>query len=102
MRRGDLIKIKHSNPTLHAIVIQEMDNMRQEFARQGQAQVMEQAKQASANDIPSPSIIGLLIADQILEYNRGDLCKMAMDIKHQVPHADEAFHFILARIKGWE
>lgn len=45
MRRGELIKIKHSNPTLHAIVIQEMDNMRQDMAREGQAMMMQQAQQ---------------------------------------------------------
>lgn len=101
MRRGELIKIKHSNPTLHAIVIQEMDNMRQEFARQGQAMMMDQAKQASAGDIPSPMLIGMLISDQILEYNRGDLRKIAMDIKHGVKGADKAFRFIYSRVRGW-
>ena len=101
MRRGELIKIKHSNPTLHAIVTQEMDNMRQEFAREGQAMMMEQAKMASAKDTPSPMMIGMLVSDQILEYNRGDLRKMAMDIKRGVKGAKEAFHFIYSRIRGW-
>ena len=76
--------------------------MRQEFARQGQAMMMEQAKQASAADeIPSPMMVGLLVADQIFEYNRGDLRKIAMDIKRDVKGAKEAFHFIYSRIRGW-
>ena len=115
MRRGELIKIKHSNPTLHALVIQEMDNMRQEMARQGQAQMLEQAKQASAgagdsdipgygpaNALPSPVRVGLLIADQLTEYTPDDLMKIAMDIKNDVPHAGEAFRYVFRRINGWE
>ena len=101
MRRGELIKIKHSNPTLHAIVIQEMDNMRQEFARQGQAVMMEQAKMASADEIPSPFMIQLLLSDQLGEYNRHDLQKIAMDIKHDIPGVKEAFHFIYGHISGF-
>jgi len=118
MRRGELIKIKHSNPTLHALVIQEMDNMRQEMARQGQAQMLEQAKQASAdgagavdgdipgygpaNSLPSPVRVGLLIADQLTEYTPDDLMKIAMDVKNNVPNADKAFRYVFRRINGWE
>jgi hypothetical protein len=101
LRRGELVKIKHSNPTLHAIVTQEMDNMRQEFARQGQAMMMDQAKQASAHETPSTLSIGMLVADQILDYNRGDLRKIAMDIKYNVKGAKEAFSFVYSRIRGW-
>jgi hypothetical protein len=109
-RRGELIKIKHSNPTLHAIVLQEMDTMRQEMARQGQAMMMEQAKMASAGQkekmaeyrkLPSPLSVGLLISDQVLDYNRGDLRKMAMAIKAKQDGAKDAFHFVFARMKGW-
>lgn len=39
MRRAELIKIKHSNPTLHALVIQNMDEMRQQAAAMGRAQL---------------------------------------------------------------
>jgi len=102
MRRGELIKIKHSNPTLHAIVIQEMDNMRQEMSRQGQAMVMDQVKQAEASKLPSTTTISLLIADQIMDYNRGDLRKIAMDIKRKIPHAREAFSFVWRRMIGVE
>ncbi len=106
MRRGELIKIKHSNPTLHAIVIQEMDNMRNDMARQGQAMMMEQAKMASAelpalaHELPSPFYVGLLIADQVGEYNRHDLQKIAMDVKYEVEGAKEAMHFIYGHIVG--
>jgi hypothetical protein len=106
LRRGELIKIKHSNPTLHAIVIQEMDNMRQDMARQGQAMMMEQAKMASAelpqlaHELPSPFHVGLMIADQVGEYNRHDLQKIAMDVKYEVKGAKEAMHFIYSHIMG--
>lgn len=109
MRRGELIKIKHSNPTLHALVLQEMDNMRQEMSRQGQAMMMEQAKQASvtvgygaANALPSPIRVGLLIADQLTEYGKYDLMKIAHDVGEHVPHADDAFRFVYRRMMGWE
>lgn len=108
MRRGELIKIKHSNPTLHALVLQEMDTMRQDMARQGQAMMMQQAKQAEAIDLggmralPSPIRIGLLIADQLTEYNKYDLMKIAMDIKDRVPHADDAFRYVYRRMLGWD
>jgi len=106
LRRGELIKIKHSNPTLHAIVMQEMDNMRQEMARQGQAMMMEQAKTASAevpaaaHEIPSPFYVGLLIADQMGEINRNDLRKIATDVKAEIKGAKEAFHFIYQHVAG--
>ena len=106
-RRGELIKIKHSNPTLHAIVLQEMNQMRQDMASQGQAMMMQQAKGASADldearHLPSPTMISLLLADQVLDYQREDLRKIAVDIKQKVNGAKAAFHFIYARARGWE
>lgn len=50
---------------------------------------------------PSVVELGLLISDQIGEYNKGDLRKIAMDIKNGVPHAEEAFHFVYSRMMGW-
>jgi hypothetical protein len=112
MRRGELIKIKHSNPTLHALVIQEMDNMRNEMSRQGGAMVQEQAKQemmgqgggmiAQASSMPSMMLIGALVADQVFSYTREDLKKIAHDIKNKVPLAKQAFHFVYSKAKGWE
>lgn len=107
MRRGELIKIKHSNPTLHALVLQEMDTMRQEMSRQGQAMMMQQAKQAEvigfgpAASLPSPIRVGLVLADQVSEYSSRDLEKIAMDIKDNIPHAQEAFSYVFRRLRGW-
>lgn len=106
-RRGQLVQIKHTNPTLHAIVLQEMNNMRQQFASQGQEAMMQQAgaKMASAIDqqldkVPSPFLIGILISDQICDYTRKDLAKIAMDVKYGIPYAKEAFHFIFEKVRG--
>lgn len=44
MRRSQLIKIKHSNPTLHALVIQRMDEMRNQAALQGRDMVLQQTQ----------------------------------------------------------
>ena len=51
-----------------------------------------------------PSVVGIdiLISDQIGEYNKGDLQKIAMDIKNGVPHAREAFHYVYSRMMGWK
>lgn len=105
-RRGELIKIKHSNPTLHAIVTQEMDNIRQELSSQGKTMLMQEAKTASADmeeakSLPSPMAVGLLISDQVCGYNRGDLMKMAMQIKRGDTGAREAFHFVYGKTRGW-
>lgn len=50
-----------------------------------------------------PSCVGidLLISDQIGEYNKADLQKIAMDIKAGVPHAEAAFHYVYSRMMGW-
>ena len=101
MRRGELVKIKHSNPTLHAIVTQEMDNMRNEMARQGQAMIMEQSKMASADSLPSPLAVGVLVAEQVCDYNRGDLRKIAMQIKLGREDAKRAFHYVYQKMRGW-
>lgn len=110
MRRGELIKIKQSNPTLHAIVLQEMDVLRQDMARQGQAMMMQQAQQGGgqktaaamedAKSLPSPLRLELQIMSAICDYNRKDLRKIAMDIKRNVTGADKAFHFIYQHLRG--
>jgi len=41
-RRGELVKMKHSNPTLHALVKQFMAEQRQMAASQGQQMVLQQ------------------------------------------------------------
>lgn len=82
LRRGELLKIRHSNPTLHALVMMYMDEYRREFARQGQAMVIQQEKQASADSTPSPFALGLLIADEVSSVTRGYLRKIAVDCKY--------------------
>lgn len=43
--RGELIRIKQTNPTLHAQVKQRMEDMRSQLRSQGQSVMMEQARQ---------------------------------------------------------
>lgn len=110
MRRGELIKIKNSNPTLHAIVLQEMDVLRQDMARQGQAMMMQQAQQGGAQkmaaaledarSLPSPLRLELQIISAICDYSRKDFRKIAMDIKRGVKGADKAFHFLYQHVQG--
>lgn len=59
--------------------------------------------QSSVDPSKFPSSVGIdiLISDQIGEYSRADLQKIAMDIKAGVPHADEAFHYVYSRMKGY-
>jgi len=103
-RRGELIKIKHSNPTLHALVSQEMDNLRQQMASQGRQMVLQQEQQktaghvprgvrvAGAGEIPSPLALGLLINSQAMDIDRKYMRKVARDI--DIPGVRSAFRFI--------
>jgi len=109
MRRGELIKIKHSNPTLHAIVLQEMDNMRNQMRSEGQAMMMQQAQQQGAagqaktaeyDDTAVNFAHRLLINDQLMDYNRKDLQKIAVDISRGIKGAREAFHYVHSAITG--
>jgi hypothetical protein len=95
-RRGELMKIKQSNPTLHALVIQEMDNLRSQLASQGQQMMLQQMKTGAAHDeamerLPSPMMLGLLIANQVLDYSPRDMRKLAMAIKRAVPDLERAY-----------
>jgi hypothetical protein len=111
MRRGELIKIKHSNPTLHALVLQEMDNTRQEMSRQGGAMMMEQMKgqgapaggmEVTAEATPSPHVVGHLIADQVLSYDRADLKKIAASARNGGGKpAEYAFSYVYGKMRGW-
>lgn len=99
-RRGELIKIKQSNPTLHAIVIEEMNNMRTQMASQGQQMIMQQMKTANARELPSTMKIGMIVADEVLGYSRRDLHKLAMAVKYDRPGAKRAFHFVFTNLRG--
>lgn len=106
MRRGELIKIKHSNPTLHALVIQEMDNMRYEMNRQGGAQMMEQMKQqggmeVQASAFPSAYEIMATVVDQVMTYDRNDMKKLAHAAKTSLA-ARNAFVFVYRSARGWD
>lgn len=106
-RRGELIKIKHSNPTLHALVIQYMSELRQQFATQGQAAMIQQAKSASAapdpRTLPSTVLLGAQLAEQVISYvaDRPALRKIAMDIQRGAPGAVEAFRYVFRAMRGW-
>ncbi len=99
LRRGELQKIKASNPTLHALVMQYMDELRRELARQGQAIMTEEAKMASAEQ-PSPFALGLFLTSQLLECDHDYMKKLAMEVKKGVPGADEAFKFVFWKQRG--
>jgi hypothetical protein len=101
-RRSQLIKIKQTNPTLHALVIQQMDQMRQQMSSQGQSQIMQQMKTGSAKDQPSPTAMGLLINRELMDYSRNDLRKLAHAINRSEPCARQAFHYVYSRLMGWE
>jgi hypothetical protein len=51
-RRSQLIMVKKQNPTLHALVIQALTDMRQQAATQGQSMVIDQMRQQAAGGPP--------------------------------------------------
>jgi hypothetical protein len=51
LRRGELIKMKNSNPTLHALVMQEMTQQRQAMRSQGGAQMLQQGQQSGQSPV---------------------------------------------------
>lgn len=87
-RKSEMAAIKKASVTVHALVMQELDKKREKIALE---------KNASAL---SPIRITTIVADQLMDYNRGDLRKLAMDIKHKVPGAKEAFHYVYTFITG--
>ena len=114
LRRGELIKIKHSNPTLHALVLQEMNNVRQEMSRQGGAQMMQQQQQAAQGgqqmkagelgpeaNLPSMVKVKLDVTREIMDYSIMDLKKLAHQIKLGKQGSQDAFHFVYFNMRGW-
>lgn len=113
MRRGELIKIKQSNPTLHALVLQQMDQMRNDMRSQGGAMMMEQAKQdaaggqgmvaqAGAGMVDNSIFTTALIFDQLADYSRRDLCKIASAVTDQTDDpARKALHYVYRQQRGW-
>ena len=100
-RRGQLSKIKQTNPTLHALTIQAMNELRQQMSSQGGAMLMQQQQQAAAAgqmpaktaaDLPSPEGIRLLILSEISGVDRTYMRKMASDINKE--GVRKAFSFV--------
>ena len=87
-RKSELSAIKQASVTVHALVIQELDKMRAHIKMEKDASAM------------SPIRLTTIVADQAMSYTRGDLRKLAMDIKNKVPRAEEAFHYIYNYITG--
>ncbi len=87
-RKSEMAAIKKASVTVHALVMQELDNMRPKIAMEKRADAM------------SPIRITTILADQLMDYSRGDLRKLAMDIKHNVPGAKEAFHYVYNFMSG--
>ena len=87
-RKAELLAIKKASCTVHGLVIQELDKMRSQI---------QMEKNASAI---SPIRLTTIIADQLMSYTRGDLRKLAMDIKNKVPRSEEAFHYVYQYMLG--
>ena len=97
------MRIKASNPTLHALVLQKMSEMRQQMASQGQAQMMQQGQQQmkqGAADIDW-MMVGYLIADEVLSADRAHMRKLAVAIGKGSEDAHRGFRFIYHRQRGW-
>lgn len=116
LRRGELLKIKRSNPTLHALVMQAMSELRNELSRQGQAMMLSQAQQgpmpkaarAIASSFPSPMALGILLASELGDYSRQDFRRLAqpIDIKQASAPGKEspellAFRYVFRQARGW-
>lgn len=100
LRRGELLKIRNSNPTLHALVLMYMDELRRDFARQGQAMMIQQEKAASADHLASPFMLKVLISEQIMDISRRNLRRIAMETVGS-KSAQDAFHFVFAHQRGF-
>lgn len=93
VRRSKLIEVKRSNPTLHALVIQEMDDLRQQYATEGKAMMIANEKQAMdrASTMPSPFVLKAFVTSEIMDYSRRDMRRIAVSPSiairstHQLP-----------------
>jgi len=100
-RRGQLMKIKQTNPTLHALTIQAMDELRRQMNSQGGAMLMQQQQQAAAAgqmpaktaaDLPSPELIRLTILAEVAGIDLNYMRKLASDIDKE--GVRKAFSFV--------
>ena len=87
-KRDELAAIKKASVLVHALVMKELDARRS----------MPLEKMAS-DDI-SPIRLATIVSAQMMDYSRGDLRKLALDIKNGFPRAEEAFHFAYSFMTG--
>jgi hypothetical protein len=104
-RRDYLLSIKKASPTLHALTLQALDERRKhiqvkraDFSKHWDEATGPMKKVAEL--LPSPYRLKLEISDQLFEYSREDLRKIAADIKAGHAGAKEAFHFVYSNIFG--
>ena len=104
-RRGYLLTIKKASPTLHALTLMALDERRKniqikqsDFA--GKWESASGPMKKAAELLPSPYRLKIAISDQLFEYNRNDLRKIAMDIRNNHGGARDAFHFVYKNIMG--
>lgn len=102
-RREYLLNVKKASPTLHALSLMELDRRRQSVALKqsdfaGRWDEASGPMKKAAELLPSPYRLKLEISDQMFEYDRNDLRKIAMDIRNGHEGAAEAFHFIYSNI----
>jgi hypothetical protein len=111
VRRSKLIEVKRSNPTLHALVIQYMDELRQQYATQGQAMMIQQEKQAgfmfhgqkvAASQMPSAFGLKQFVVEQIYDYSRRDMRRLARRVHAGDKAASDAFHYVFAHQRGYD
>lgn len=67
MRRGELAKIRGANPTLHALVLQKMDELRRDMARQGQAMMTQQMQAAGQPKMAGHSVDLMHLGHELVE-----------------------------------
>ena len=111
-RRSQLLKIKQTNPTLHALTLQAMNELRQSMASQGQAMVLQQEQQAAQQGgaptqqkqalakLPSMEMVRLLLLSEMDSIDRGYLRKVACDCSN--PAVRKAFSTLYRVLTGTE
>lgn len=108
-RRSQLLKIKQTNPTLHALTLQAMNELRQSMASQGQAMVLQQEQanaqqgapqQKQASALPSPEGLRLFLLSEMNMIDRPYLRKVACDCHD--PVVRKAFSLLYKTVVGME
>lgn len=96
-----LAGIKSASPTLHVQTLIKLSEYASETRDDyGNVKSAEDLKMFGVADMPSPFSITSLVNSQLTDYTRGDLRKLAMEIKSGVPCASDSFHFVYSYITG--